>query len=161
MTDQRPQAFAYPRASGEERVANIISSHLDQLHVDLDIEAEASRRWRDKLKFGTAIWKTTWDFKEKEIKTQRVAPSNFFPDPLATSMKEARYVFEEQEMALSFETVANEFRNLGFSKITDFVRWGRKLVPKSLTIKKKIKSSISFVKEKEFCQLDHPCNSLL
>lgn len=122
LTDQRPQAFTYNRAGGTERVANLLTSHLEQLHLDLGVERKDSLKWKDKLICGTSFWKVVWDFKEKQVDTVRVAPDRIFPDPQATDFDNCRYVLELMDMPMSdvLEMYPNKYEEIVNSRSDDF-----------------------------------------
>jgi len=122
VTDQRPKAFAYNRAGGTESIANLLSSHLEQLHIDLDIERKNSLKWKDKFLFGTAFWKVVWDFDGNEIDTVRVPPDRLFPDPLATDFDDARYCVELMDMPISdvLEMYPDMYDEIRASKSEEF-----------------------------------------
>lgn len=101
MTDQRPVQQAYQRAGGTQRVANIITRHMEQLHIDQRIERKNSMKWKDKLLKGTGFWKMLWNSKTKNIEVERVSPRNILPDPLAKDIPECRYLTEERMVPLS------------------------------------------------------------
>jgi len=63
----------------------------------------------------------------------------------------------EDELNLSFEAVAKEFAAIGFCKVTDFVRWGRRLVPKEKADSQVVKDSMGIVelKGREFYQVEY------
>jgi len=122
VTDQRPKAFAYNRAGGTERIANLLSSHLEQLHVDLELEYLNSLKWKDKMLFGTGIWKIFWNSDEKMLDTVRVSPDRIFPDPLATDFTDARYCLELMDLPISdvLETYPDKFDEIKASHSNEF-----------------------------------------
>lgn len=118
VTDQRPVAFSFNRAGGSVGIAQLISSILEQRHIDLDIEEKDSYKWKDKLIVGTSFWKNTWDTEQKDINTVRVAPENIFPDPLAEEVQDCRYFFHREIMPISdvVETYPDLFDEIVNSK---------------------------------------------
>lgn len=101
LTDQRPEGFAFARAGGSANIAELLSGHIRQLHDDLEIERKNSTKWRQKLMKGIGWWKVFWDASRKRIETDQVNPENMIFDPLATEVKDMRFIGEKKRISLA------------------------------------------------------------
>ena len=124
MTDERSIPFAERRAGGTQRMQNILTDLIEQVWENNLVEVENSNSISDSLIFGTGIFKTTWDFKNKskkdplKIKVRRIDTRNFFNDPLAKGINDSRYMLEQMEMGVStlIERFPDKFSEILASK---------------------------------------------
>ena len=70
LGDQRQEAFAFRQAGGTARMERIITSILEQIWRNENVEKVNSDVNKDRLIVGTGIYKTTWDLKTKKVSCQ-------------------------------------------------------------------------------------------
>jgi methyl-accepting chemotaxis protein len=92
MVDHDPKFQALPRQPEGAAFADDLQ---EALSYEWDRECMTEKLYRDlimTLVTGTSVYFLSWDEGKKEIKCTSVSPYNLFPDPLATSVKDAEYL---------------------------------------------------------------------
>ena len=133
MTDQKVMIDVMPAATPESRFGKhvaILSRHLEQaldttyqiLHWDLQI---VMALWDSSL-FGAGIlcgeWDSGLDNGLGNVNIRRVDPWTFYPDPNATSLKDAEYIFEVRRM--SYAEIERRFPSTSQTLIDEAMTFG-------------------------------------
>ncbi len=111
QTDQRPSWEVIPWAQPNSPHYTFYNDLANDLEVCLDStwainegEAEVEQAVWDGYIYGTGIFKTCWDSSLEgglgNAVLKRVDPYTFYPDPQATSMKDANYFIEARTMSV-------------------------------------------------------------
>lgn len=111
MTDQRPTFDAIPsvppgspNADFYSRLAQDLKTVLQSVWQVQHYDAEVELGVWDSQVFGTAIFKSGWDDSLNsgigDVTFRRIDPYTFYPDPQATSLRDANYFIEARTMSL-------------------------------------------------------------
>lgn len=99
LTDNRPKIDILPREGAYLEYAELVQSLLDYLWDKNSTDDEMVLACKNMLLFGKGFLYSYWCDDEQEVVTESVDPQNIFPDPDATSVKTARYLFHVAKMS--------------------------------------------------------------
>lgn len=99
LTDNRPKIDTLPRQPEYMEYAETIQKLMNYLWTRNNMDQVLASVVKDMLLFGKGFFYAYWDEDAGEVKIEAVAPQNIFPDPRATSVKDARYMIHVLQMS--------------------------------------------------------------
>ena len=111
LTDQRPTLDVIPAIPPFSTLADQFQTLADDLRVTLNVnwqqndhETEIEMVVRDGFTYGTGILKTMWDNTlcngQGDAVIRRIDPYAFYPDPGASSLRDANYMIEARRVSI-------------------------------------------------------------
>ncbi len=104
MADSTMRASIKPVEGGDLATAMALDYLLQYVSQRYEWPLEFVMGQKTSLKYGSAVFKVGWDPDaglEGDVSLTRISPKCFFPDPMAKSLKDARYVFEAKIMTIA------------------------------------------------------------
>ena len=86
-----------------ESVSEILNDVWDNVKTSNDMQTISQRIVRDGLIYGVGVGKVSWDATADDglgnVSISRISPLNFFPEPQATSIENANYIFVRRRLS--------------------------------------------------------------
>lgn len=104
-----------------ENVAEILNDVWDSVKRKTELQELNQRIVRDGLIYGIGVAKTAWDQTKEDglgdVSITRISPQDFFPEPQATSIQNANYIFVRRVIS-KFDLI-NQYK--GNKKVIDII----------------------------------------
>lgn len=99
LTDNRPKIDVLPRDSQYTEYAELLQQLLDHLWDKNDTDDVLVSACKNMLLYGKGFLYTYWDDEKNDICTESIDPECLYPDPAATSIRDARYLIHVAQMS--------------------------------------------------------------